>query len=255
MIDCHVHLDDPRYKPELNGIITNFPADNIDFVINASADYKSMNAGFELAKKYDKIYATIGLHPGCTDDYDAKTVARMEELATHPKVVAFGEIGLDYHYPDTKKQEQKDVFAAQIELAHRFKLPLVLHIREAWGDCMDILRAQSRFLEHGVMFHCYSGSVETTHLLASKGWYFSVGGSLTYMARKRFEMLQAIPAGQIVTETDGPYLAPEPYRGRLNYPKYIRFILPILADAYGLTFEQMENQIEYNAKKFFTKIK
>ena len=255
MIDCHVHLDDPRYDGERKEIISNFAADGIDFVINSSSDVASMNAGAALAEKYEKIYATVGLHPSCADEFNDAAIERIKELAEKPKIVAMGEIGLDYHYPDTQKQLQKDVFAAQIELADGLGLPLVLHIRDAWGDALDILKAQNRFLNSGVMFHCYSASVETTKLLAQRDWYFSVGGSLTYMAKKRYAMLAEIPLGQIVTETDGPYLAPEPYRGRLNYPKYIRFVLPLLADAYGLTTEQTEAQVEYNAKKYFKKIK
>jgi len=256
MIDCHTHLDDKRYDGQREQIIADFDKDGVDFVINSASDYVSIADSLALAKKYEKIYATVGLHPSCIDDFNTKTAEEMIKTAREEKVVAVGEIGLDYHYPDTDKKAQKEAFAAQIELSSKCGLPIIIHTRDAWADTLDILKAQNNYLTNGVMFHCYNGSEEITRQLADKDCFFSFGGALSYTkAAKRMSMLYAVPIGQIVTETDAPYLAPEPYRGQINYPKYVKFILPIIADAYGLNVSQIENQIEYNAKKFFKKIK
>ncbi|HPG92056.1 MAG TPA: TatD family hydrolase [Clostridia bacterium] len=256
MIDCHAHLDDKRYDRQRERIIADFVTDGVDFVINSASDYVSITDSLNLAKKYQRIYATVGLHPSCIAEFNAKTAEEMINIARHEKVAAVGEIGLDYHYPNIDKKAQKDAFAAQIELADKCGLPVVIHTRDAWADTLDIMKAQNNFLTNGVMFHCYNGSEEITRMLADKDYFFSFGGALTYTkAAKRTSLLYAVPIGQIVTETDAPYLAPEPYRGQLNYPKYVKYVLPILADAYGLSVGQIENQIDYNAKKFFKKIK
>lgn len=255
MIDTHIHLDDERYIGQVDDIVNSFEKDKIDFVINAAAEYAGMVTGFVLAQKYPKVYCTVGCHPHDAKTFDNRYALKMAEFSANPKVVAVGEIGLDYYYELSDKATQKDIFAYQIELADRAKLPICLHIRDAFGDCLDVLNALQVHLNSGVLFHCYSGSAEMAKQLAKKGYYFSFGGAVTFKKNRKSEVLQNIPITQIVTETDGPYLTPEPYRGKLNYPKYISYVLPVLAESYGVTVEKMEEQVLQNAKTFFPKIK
>ncbi len=256
MIDTHIHLDDPRYDGEREEIIDSFALDGIDFVINNSADFLGMVKGFEIAQKHKKVYCTVGCHP-----HDAKTFSdafenKMVELANNPKVVAVGEVGLDYFYELSERKVQKEVFARQIMLAHKLNLPLTLHLRDAFADALDILQAHRNYLDRGILLHCYSGSAETAKTLLNKYLsYFAFGGALTFKKNRKSEVLSAIPLDRVLTETDGPYLTPEPFRGKLNYPKYIRLVLPHIAAAYGIDFSQAEATVLENTKRFFTKIK
>lgn len=257
MVDTHIHLDDAKY--DVGGvreeILGSLEQENIDFLINTSCNYKSMHSGVRLAEKYPSVYCTIGIHPSETQDFDGKTLSAMDKLYSHSKVVAVGEIGLDYYYENFDKQSQKDVFAYQIELADKYKLPITLHVRDAYGDCADILSAQRKYLNNAVVFHCFSGSAEFARQMAKKGYYFAFGGAVTFRNSRKDEVLWQIPIEQVLTETDGPYLAPEPFRGRLNKPCYVKYVLEFLAQNYNKDYADMESQILQNAKRVFTKIK
>lgn len=254
MVDTHLHLDDERFEGLYEQIIADFNKDGIDFVINNSVDYKTMLFGFDLAQAYERVYCTLGVHPHEAANYDETFITKAIELAPNKKVVAVGEIGLDYFYDFCDKKTQKDVFAAQIELADKLKLPLTLHIRDAYSDLEDILTAEKRYLNSGVLLHCYSGSAELARQYAKRGYYFSFGGAVTFKKNRKSDVLSAIPVTQVVTETDAPYLTPEPNRGKLNLPKYIAYVLPVMAQVYGVTVEQMEAQVKVNALRYFNKI-
>lgn len=256
MIDTHIHLDDSRYDSQREEIINSFEADGIDFVINNSAEFEGMVKGFELSQKHQKVYCTVGCHPHDAKSFGDAFENKMIELANDPKVVAVGEVGLDYYYEFSEKAVQKEVFARQIVLAHKLNLPLTLHLRDAFADALDILQSHRNYLDAGILLHCYSGSAETAKILLNKYLsYFAFGGALTFKKNRKSEVLAVIPLERVLTETDGPYLTPEPFRGRLNYPKYIRLILPHIAASYGIDFARAENAVLQNAKRFFTKIK
>lgn len=256
MIDTHIHLDDARYDNEREEIISAFMTDGIDFVINNSAEYSGMVKGYELSQKYPKVYCTVGCHPHDAKSFDDEFERKITQFAPNEKVVAMGEIGLDYFYEFSEKSVQKEVFARQIVLAHKLGLPLTLHLRDAFADNLDILHAHRQYLDKGILLHCYSGSAEYAKVLLSKYLcYFAFGGALTFKKNRKNEVLSVIPLERVLTETDGPYLTPEPFRGKLNYPRYIRLILPHIAAAYGIDFEHAEQVVLQNAKRFFTKIK
>ena len=255
MIDTHLHLDDERLRDRVDEIYNAFEQHNIEFVINNSCDMATMLAGVELANRYDKVFATVGTHPHESKHFNRAFVEKMEQLATNPKVVAVGEIGLDYFYDLSDRNTQRDVFAEQLEIADRLHLPVTLHIRDAYGDAWDILKAQKRHLNCGVLWHCYSGSAEIARQAAREGHYFAFGGAITFKNAKKDDVFAQIPIDKVLSETDSPYMSPEPLRGTVNTPLNIPIIVAKIAGFYGKTVAEMEAQIRDNALKLFTKIK
>ena len=255
MIDSHLHLDDERFAGQVEQIVADFDKHNVQFVINNSADLQGMIASYNLATKYDKVFATVGMHPHTAKDFDKSFVELMRQYAQHPKVVAVGEIGLDYYYDLSERNIQRDVFAEQIEIADKLGLPITLHIRDAYGDAMDVLTAQKRYLNNNVLWHCYSGSAEFAKQCAKLGHYFAFGGAITFKNAKKEEVLQAIPFDRILTETDSPYMAPVPLRGTTNTPFNIPLIVEKMATALGKTPQEVELQVRLNTLEMFPKIK
>ena len=255
MIDSHLHLDDERFDGQVEQIVADFDKHNVDFVINNSADLAGMIASYNLATKYDKVFATVGMHPHTAKDFDKNFVELMCQYAKHPKVVAVGEIGLDYYYDLSDRNIQRDVFAEQIEIADKLGLPLTLHIRDAYGDAMDVLNAQKKYINNNVLWHCYSGSAEFARQCAKLGHYFAFGGAITFKNAKKEEVLQAIPFDRILTETDSPYMAPVPLRGTTNTPMNIPLIVDKIALALGKTPQEVEKQVRLNTLEMFPKIK
>ena len=254
MIDTHAHLEDDRLIEDADQIVADFDADGLDFVINNSCNLESMQKVYALSQKHPRLYCTVGTHPHDAKEFDSKFEALMMEYAKSNKVVAVGEIGLDYYYDLSDRQTQKDVFAHQIEIADKLGLPLTLHIRDAYGDAQDILEAQKKYLNNGVLWHCYSGSAEFARQMAKKGHYFAFGGAITFKNANKDEVIKSVPISQVLSETDCPYMTPVPFRGKTNYPKYVRYVVEKLAATYGVDFEQMEQVILANCKRIFTKI-
>ncbi len=254
MIDSHLHLDDEKLCERAEEIVSAFSSQNILFAINNSCDYNSMLAGVALAEKYDRVYATVGMHPHTSSQFDDTFIKKMYELGTHPKVVAVGEIGLDYYYNLSPKQTQKDVFAEQLEIADKLGLPVTLHIRDAYGDALDILTAQKKYLNHGVLWHCYSGSAEFARQMAKQGHYFAFGGAITFKNANKQDVIDAVPFDKVLTETDSPYMSPVPLRGTVNEPKNVAFVLQKLAELYHKPVEEVEQQVCQNTLALFTKI-
>ncbi len=254
MIDSHLHLDDEKLRDNAEQIIKGLHEHNIEFVINNSCNLQSMIDSVELANKYPDVYATVGMHPHESSDFNDKFRALMRQLAQNDKVVAVGEIGLDYYYDLSDRQTQKDVFAEQIEIADQLGLPITLHIRDAYGDAWDILTAQKKYLNNGVLWHCYSGSAELARQAVKFGHYFAFGGAITFKNAKKEDVLQAIPFDKILSETDSPYMAPVPLRGQVNTPYNIPLIVDKIAEVYGKSTEQTEAQIRENTLRLFKKI-
>ena len=255
MIDTHLHLDDQKLADRVDEIYNSFGEYGIEFVINNSCDMTTMTAGVELATKYDKIFATIGMHPHESKHFNAEFVSAMVRYATHPKVVAVGEIGLDYYYDLSDRATQRDVFAAQIEIADKLGLPLTLHVRDAYGDAWDILRAEKNHLNHGVLWHCYSGSAEFARQMVKEGHYFAFGGAITFKNAHKEDVFAEIPIERVLSETDSPYMSPEPLRGTVNTPLNIPIIVAKIAGFYGKSVEETEQQLRENTLRLFPQIK
>lgn len=254
MIDTHLHLDDSKFDENRQQIIDGLAEHGLDFVINNSCDLPTMLAGFELAQNNERIFATVGMHPHEAKSFDAAFAEKMTRLAEHPKIVAVGEIGLDYYYDLSDRATQKDVFAAQLEIADKLRLPVALHVRDAYGDAADILTAQTKFLNSGVLWHCYSGSAEFARQMAKKGHYFAFGGAITFKNAKKEEVLAEIPVDRILSETDSPYMAPVPLRGAVNTPYNIPIVVAKLAEIYRVSERELEETILQNTLRFFPKI-
>ena len=255
MIDSHLHLDDEKLREQADTIIRSLPEHGIEFVINNSCNFQSMIDGVKLADRYGSVYATVGMHPHERRDFDDAFRKTMNELARNPKVVAVGEIGLDYYYDLSDRNTQRDVFAEQIEIADKLGLPVTLHVRDAYGDAADVLKAQKRYLNNGVLWHCYSGSAEFAKQRAREGHYFAFGGAITFKNANKAEVLNAVPFDRILSETDSPYMAPVPLRGTVNTPLNIPLVVEKIAELTGKDVETAEAQLRENTLRLFTKIR
>lgn len=254
LIDTHCHLYDDKFE-NVKEIIDNFEEDNIKACVCCSDTMENSIKVLELAKN-DKIYAAIGVHPETADNYSGKVESFIEENATNPKVVAVGEIGLDYYHEFCSRELQKEVFVRQIKLAHKLKLPMVIHIREAYGDFLEILKENKNYLTYGGVVHSFSGSVEIAKILIDYGFYLSFNGIATFKnANKVLTVIKEIPKEKILAETDSPYLTPEPYRGRVNEPKYVEYVVRKIAELKAVEYEKMCEILNQNARNLFFKMK
>lgn len=247
--DSHAHLDDVRFDGEREEILDSLKDNGVGLVLNVGCDLASSERSVALAERYAFVYAAVGSHPDDADHVDGALLDRYRTLAAHPKVRAIGEIGLDYHYEDVPRAQQIIAFEQQLELAEALKMPVIVHEREAHGDAMDIVR---RHPEVRGVFHCFSGSKEMALWLAERGWYIGFTGVLTFKnARRALETAQALPLDRILIETDCPYMAPEPYRGRRNDSRYVPLVAKKLAELRGLTPEEAGRQTTENACRLF----
>lgn len=248
--DTHAHLDDPRYAKDFQGVIERIQLAGISRVTNVGFDLASSERSVKLAQDYDFIYAAIGVHPHDAEGATDETWAKLMLLAKQPKVIAWGEIGLDYYRDLSPRSIQKEVFIQQIKLANQAGLPIVIHNRDAHQDCLEIVKAYPP--ENGGVFHCFSGSWEMAKVLLNLGFYLSFAGPVTYKnARHTVEVASQIPMDRILVETDSPYLTPEPRRGKRNEPTYVREIVTKIAELRNLSFEEVASQTMRNAEVIF----
>ncbi|MCK9574496.1 MAG: TatD family hydrolase [Clostridia bacterium] len=263
IIDTHAHLCEENFYSDsgANGqinykdIISNMVADGLKNIITVSFDYKSMQNNIEIANNYEKIYCALGVHPELCKNYSNKEQEYILTNAINKKVVAIGEIGLDYHYDNFDKDLQKAVFISQIKLADKVKLPLILHIRDAMTDMIDILKENEQYLNSGFVAHCYSGSIESAKILLDMGGYISFAGPLTFKnARGLIDVVSFVPLDRILTETDSPYLSPEPFRGTLNQPKNTLYVANKIAEIKNLSKETIYENTVKNAESIFKKL-
>ncbi len=212
IFDTHAHYDDSAFDEDRYELLDRLFADNICGIVNQGTTVETSKMSLELAHRYDKIYAAVGIHPECADENSLSQLETIRELAKDEKAVAIGEIGLDYYY-DVPRELQKKVFEAQLELAHELSMPVTIHDREAHGDILDIIR---KFRPQGIV-HCFSGSREMAAETVRLGMYIGMGGVVTFKnARKAVDVVRDTPLERIVLETDCPYLAPVPFRGKRN---------------------------------------
>ena len=248
--DTHAHFDSEAFDADRAELIESLPAAGVDGVVNCGCDLPSSYQSTKLAEHYPYFYAAVGLHPDAANDLTDAALSELRTLCENPRVVAVGEIGLDYHYPDgPDKDVQKVTFRRQLELAAELHKPVICHVRDAIGDAMEIVR---EFPELCGVFHCFSGSVETAQELMERGWYVGFTGVLTFKnARRAAEVVKAVPIDRLFLETDCPYMAPEPNRGRRCDSRMLEFTCAKMAELRGISPEEMARITQENARRFF----
>ncbi|GKW47710.1 TatD family hydrolase [Planococcus sp. NCCP-2050] len=250
-IDTHVHLNADQYDEDLQEVIDRALENNVTKMIVIGFDRKTIERAMDLTEKYEFIYAVVGWHPVDAIDCTPEDLQWIEELAAHPKVVGIGETGLDYHWDKSPKEVQQEVFRKQIQLAKKVQLPIIIHNREATEDVLRILKEEKAEEVGGVM-HCFSGSVETARESIDMNFMISLGGPVTFKnAKKPKEVAELIPIEHLMIETDAPYLAPHPYRGKRNEPSYVPLVAEEIARLKGLTVEEVGEKTTKNAERFF----
>ncbi len=249
LFDTHAHLNDPAFDPDREALISSLPEKGVSLVMNIGCCLESSKDSIALAEKYPFIYATVGSHPDSADEVNEEVLDAYRNLCRHEKVKAIGEIGLDYHYEDIPREIQQKAFRMQMELARELKIPVVVHEREAHDDGMRIVK---EFKDVTGVFHCYSGSAEMAWQLVNMGWYIGFTGVLTFKnARKAVETAAAIPLDRIVIETDCPFMAPEPFRGKRCDPGYLYRMAEQLAAIRGISPEEAAAATLENGKRLY----
>ena len=250
LFDTHAHMDDRRFDEDRDAVLQGLAERGVALVMNPGCSLESSRNAVALAEKYDFVYAAVGSHPDVADEVNEETLSAYRELCKlNSKVKAIGEIGLDYHYEDIPREIQLKAFRAQMELAREVNLPVIVHERDAHEDGMQVVRD---FPDVTGVFHCYSGSAEMARQLVDKGWYIGFTGVLTFKnARKAVEVAASIPLDRIVLETDCPYMAPEPFRGKRNDPGKIYRMAEKLAEIRGLSVEEIHAITVENGKKLY----
>ena len=249
--DTHAHYYDRAFDADRDDVLAALPAAGVDLALCPGCDLESSRQSVALAEQYPHLYAAVGFHPENLEGARLSDLAEIEAMAAHPRVKAIGEIGLDYYWekdPD-RRRIQRDFFSAQLDLAEQLDLPAIVHDREAHRDSLDMVRAHPN--ARGV-FHCYSGGVEDAKTLVIMGWMVSFTGVITFKnARRALEVIDWLPMDRIMIETDAPYMAPEPYRGRRNDSRYVFRMAEAIAQVKGLTAEEVGRITTENGKRFF----
>jgi len=255
LFDTHAHYDDARFESEYEGgtdaVLRDCFNDCIGNIVNIGTSLENSRRSIELAEKYDQIYASVGIHPSECLKYENVdlVICELEKMLRHEKVVALGEIGLDYHWDDVPRDIQAIYFEKQIQLAQKLGVPVIIHDREAHGDCLEMIK---KFPDVKGIFHSFSGSAEMAVELVKLGWYISFSGTVTYKnAKQPKEACRAVPSDRILIETDAPYLPPVPHRGELNNSRYMYFTALGVASERGVSIEEIEKITNENAKRVF----
>lgn len=256
LIDTHAHLIDEKYNGRLEDLINELKDNNIDKVFTVAFNKQSIIDSVNLANNHKNIYAIIGVHPEDIGDLTEDTINLIKEYANNPKVIAIGEIGLDYHYINFDKELQKTGFIKQLELAHELKLPITIHNRDSIGDCLEILKENKHLLTYGGVIHCFSESVEIYKEIKKLGLKISFGGTLTFKnSHVAPEVCKIADLEDILIETDCPYLTPHPFRGQVNEPKYTTYVAQKIAEIKGVSYDKVVEITTQNALNLFSKAK
>lgn len=250
MIDTHSHINMIEGL-SLDEVIKNAKDNGVDKIFLPSAYPKDIDDIMPIIEKYDCVYGMLGVHPTEAKDWTDDLIDKIREYSKHPKIVAIGEIGLDYYWDKSFNDLQKEVFIKQIKLANELNLPISIHDREAHKDTYDILKEYNKGSK--IVMHCFSGSVEFARECIKEGWYLALGGVVTFKnAIKMKEVAKSIPFDKLLLETDAPYLTPVPYRGKENQPAYTKFVAEEIAKLRGITFEEVDKVTTENALKIFS---
>ncbi len=251
LFDTHAHLNAVQYDEDLQEVIQRAQDEGVSHIVVVGFDRPTIERAMELTEEYDFIYAAVGWHPVDAIDMTEEDLQWIKELASHPKVVAIGEMGLDYYWDKSPKEVQKEVFRKQIALAKEVKLPIIIHNRDATADIVQILKEENAAEVGGIM-HCFSGSVEVAKQCIDMNFYISLGGPVTFKnAKKAKEVAKEIPLDRLLIETDCPYLTPHPFRGKRNEPSYVKYVAEQIAELKEITVEEVAKATTENAKKLF----
>ena len=247
--DTHAHYDSSKFDADRDAVLRALPESGVTLVVDPGDNAERSRRAVELAQQYPHVYAAVGWHPEEAENWDENSLPAIRELAKQPKVCAIGEVGLDYYWDTTYRERQKEMFRAQIELALELDLPVIVHDREAHGDSLEIVRDYPAL--RGV-FHCFSGSVEMAQELLRRGWYLGFDGPITYKnAARAPEVIRICPMERILLETDSPYLAPVPNRGKRNDSRNLPYIAATVARIKDMPVETVAAQTMENGKKLF----
>ncbi|WP_144463712.1 TatD family hydrolase [Siminovitchia fortis] len=251
LFDTHVHLNDEQFNEDLQEVIERAKEAGVSHMVVVGFNRPTIERAIDLVEEYDFLYASIGWHPVDAIDMTDEDLAWIEEMAAHPKVVALGEMGLDYHWDKSPHDVQKEVFRRQIGLAKKLKLPIIIHNRDATEDVVQILREENAEEVGGIM-HCFSGSAETAKECVEMNFHISLGGPVTFKnAKKPKKVAMEVPLDRLLIETDCPYLAPHPFRGKRNEPAYVKLVAEQVAELKDISFEEVAKVTTENAKKLF----
>lgn len=247
--DTHTHLNDEKFDIDRDELISHLADYNVTRVLNVSCDIKSCYDTISLCDKYDFVYGAVGVHPHEAQEVSNNYIDELRRLSKHGKIKAIGEIGLDFYYDFSPREVQKKVFIEQLQLARELQLPVIIHDRDAHEECLKILRD---FTDLKVVYHCYSGSLEYAKILISLGFYLSFTGSLTFKnAKAGPEVVKWMPLDRIFIETDCPYLAPVPNRGKRNFPGFVHLVAEKIAELKGMSVDEVGKVTFENASNFF----
>jgi len=248
LFDTHAHLDDVKFDADREAVIQKIIDSGVGRVVNIGADMESSKMSIQLAEKYDFIYAAVGVHPHDAENMTDDDLLTIEKWAAHPKVVAIGEIGLDYFYDNSPREKQRYWFEKQLFLAEKLDKPVIIHDRDAHGDTLEIL---GKSKAKGIV-HCFSGSVEMAKQIVDMGFYISFAGPLTYKnSRHAVEVARVMPIDKILIETDCPYLSPDGHRGQRNDSSLVRLVCEKLAEIRGISFEEAAKITYQNAERVY----
>ncbi len=251
IFESHAHYDDPAFDKDRDELLSSMKENGIEYIVNIGAGIKETLDTIELTKKYDFIYGSAGIHPSELNGLSQDDFKVIEDAVKEEKIVAVGEAGLDYHYKDFEKKKQFEWFLKHIDLARRSSLPLIVHSRDASKDTIDIMNAEKTG-EIGGVVHCYSYSKETARDYLNLGFYLGIGGVITFKNAKALkEVVDYMPLDRILVETDCPYLAPEPYRGKRNSSLLLKYIIKEIANIKNVSEKEVENVTYENARKMY----
>ena len=251
IFDTHAHYDDERFDEDRDALLRSMKEAGIGNIVNIGANMASSQRSLDLAAEYDFMYAAVGVHPSDCAELDDEKIEKLKEMSSFPKCVAIGEIGLDYYWPEPEHDLQKKWFKRQIALAREVELPIIVHSRDAAADTVDILKSENAG-ELGGVVHCFSYSKEVAEECVKMGFYIGIGGVLTFKnGRKMKEVAKAIPMERIILETDCPYLAPEPFRGKRNSSLYLPYVVGAMAQIKGISEEEVISITEANAREMY----
>jgi len=246
--DSHAHYNDEKFDIDRDELLSSLPKNNVSYVINAGTNFATSLFSINLSEKYPYIYAAVGIHPEDISPNDS--LGNIKELASHPKVVAIGEIGLDYYYDSSTKELQKEYFLNQLKLANEVNLPVIIHDRDAHNDILTTLKSCP--VDKSGVIHCYSGSLEMAKIFLNMGYYLGFGGTSTFSnAKNVIEVLKYIPLDKILIETDSPYLTPVPFRGKRNNSMYLKYVVEKISEIKNISPEEIAQITSDNAKKLF----
>lgn len=252
LFDTHTHLDADRFNEDREDVIARSRKEGIKYILNPGANLKTSIEAVNIANQNERIYAAVGVHPHDAKNMNEDTIKELKKLTKNKKVVAIGEIGLDYYYDNSPRDEQRKWFKRQIELAKEVNLPIIIHDRDAHGETFDILKQYDVGKSIGCVMHCYASSLEMAREYIKMGVHISIAGPITFKnAKKVYEVAKEIPLEWLLVETDSPYLTPTPYRGKRNEPSYVKYVAEKVAEAKGISLEEVAHKTTLNAKKLF----